>query len=368
MYNKVIEVNEKLRDILGKDIQIIEHSNIESSHLNNSSIHLNKKGDGKLAYNLIQDIKTYRGKESYSRNWDNIVLVPFKSKSILGYTNTESVNNGGISKNHDMDDTHKRLINFAGGVSEGIPVESTEIRREVHKTGFKTMALNIFSLMPHLDELRIFVSEQRPHIICITETKIDSTIDNSHIEIDDYVVVRNDRNRHGGGVVMYIHKTVNHKLREDLAFSEIESISIQVKVGNYKPFIVTSVYRPPEKPVEYFNELDKLLNSIDHDAEDKETIYLGDTNCDMLDCTNNDTKNLMRLLTKFNLVQLIKSPTSTTATTKTVIDHIITNRPASVSKSGVLSCGISDHDAVFMKKRMRLPKLKAPPKHLNVRN
>ena len=88
------------------------------------------------------------------------------------------------------------------------------------------MALNIFSLMPHLDELRILVSEQRPHIICITETKIDSTIDNSHIEIDDYVVVRNGRNRHGGGVAMYIDKTVNYKLREDLAYSEIESISI----------------------------------------------------------------------------------------------------------------------------------------------
>ena len=80
---------------------------------------------------------------------------------------------------------------------------------------------------------------------------------------------------------MYIHKTVNYKLREDLSCSEIESISIQVKVGNYKPFIVTSVYRPPGKPVEYFNELDKLLNSVD--AEDKETIYLGDTSCDILD-------------------------------------------------------------------------------------
>ena len=226
------------------------------------------------------------------------------------------------------------------------------------------MALNIFSLMPHLDELRIFVSEQRPHIICITErvteTKTDSTIDNSHIEIDDYVVVRNDRNKHGGGVAMYIHKTVNYTLIEDLAYSEIESITIQVKLGNYKPFIVTSVYSPPGEPAEYFNELDKLLNSID--AENKETIYLGDTNCDMLDFTNNYTKNLMRLLTKFHLVQLIKSSTRTTATTKTVIDHIITNRSASVSKSGVLSCGVSDHDAVFMTKPMRLPKMKSPTK------
>ena len=57
----------------------------------------------------------------------------------------------------------------------------------------------------------------------------------------------------------------------------------------------------PGKPVEYFNELDKLFNSID--AEDKETIYLGDTKCDMLDFTNNDTKDLMRLLIKFHLAQ-----------------------------------------------------------------
>ena len=43
LYNKVIKVNEKLRDILGKDTQITEHSNNESSHLHNSRIHLNKK-------------------------------------------------------------------------------------------------------------------------------------------------------------------------------------------------------------------------------------------------------------------------------------------------------------------------------------
>ena len=38
------------------------------------------------------------------------MFVPFQSKSILGCTNTESVNSGGISKNHGMDDTHIRYI------------------------------------------------------------------------------------------------------------------------------------------------------------------------------------------------------------------------------------------------------------------
>ena len=65
---------------------------------------------------------------------------------------------------------------------------------------------------------------------------------------------------------------------------------MQVKVGNYKPFIVTSIYRPPGKTVNHFNDTDVLFSKIE--AEEKESIYLGDTNCDMLDLTNNDTKVL----------------------------------------------------------------------------
>ena len=57
-----------------------------------------------------------------------------------------------------------------------------------------------------------------------------------------------------------------------------------------------------------------------------------------------------------------------TATSKTIIDHIITNRSEAVSKSGVLACGINDHDVVFMTKHMWLPKLRAPPRLLNVIN
>ena len=260
------------------------------------------------------------------------------------------------------DVAYNRLADLARNVSVGMSSETAS----VNKTGFRMMALNIFSLMPHLDELRIFVSEKKPHTIGITETKIDSSIDDSDIEIDDYVVVRNDRDKYGGRVAMYIHKSVNYQLREDLFRINIESISVQVKIGNYKPFIVTTLYRPPGKPVTYFNDIDTLFGTID--SEDKETIYLGDTNCDMLDFANNDTKHLINILTKYNLIQLIKSPTRTTATTKTIIDHIITNRPESVSENGVLASGISDHDVVFLTKHMRLPKLKVPPKQLQVRN
>ena len=67
--------------------------------------------------------------------------------------------------------------------------------------------------------------------------------------------------------------------------------------------------RPQKKNME--GDIDALFSIIE--AEEKESIYLGDTNCDMLDLTNNDTKHLKRLLTTHNLTQLIKSPTRTTS-------------------------------------------------------
>ena len=58
---------------------------------------------------------------------------------------------------------------------------------------------------------------------------------------------------------------------------------------------------------------------------------------------------------------------SVTRTTKTIIDHIIINWPDIVSSSGVRPCGISDHDALFLIRNAREPKLKAAPKVITVR-
>ena len=112
---------------------------------------------------------------------------------------------------------------------------------------FKIMSLNIFSLLPHLDELHLLVDSEKPHIMCINETKLDDSID------DYYVIVRKDRNIYGGGVALYIHQNIQFEPKRELMCDEIESLSVQIKNGKFKPFIVTSIYRPPGKPVSYFN-------------------------------------------------------------------------------------------------------------------
>ena len=69
-----------------------------------------------------------------------------------------------------------------GSIKQGVTSKMTN--------QFKVMSLNIFALLPHIDELRIVAADEGPHIIGINETKIDSAIDDSHIAVDEYHVIR----------------------------------------------------------------------------------------------------------------------------------------------------------------------------------
>ena len=64
--SKASQVNSKLRSLLGKDIDFIEHNNIEKGHLNGSRLHLSRRGTGRLAFNFIHYIKDLRAKKQGS--------------------------------------------------------------------------------------------------------------------------------------------------------------------------------------------------------------------------------------------------------------------------------------------------------------
>ena len=115
-----------------------------------------------------------------------------------------------------------------GSIKQGVTSKMTN--------QFKVMSLNIFSLLPHIDKLRILAADEKPHVIGINETKIASAIDDSHIAIDEYDVIRKDRNSVGEGVALYVHKSVDFKRCDDLINSDIEAISAKIKIGNYKLF------------------------------------------------------------------------------------------------------------------------------------
>ena len=78
-------------------------------------------------------------------------------------------------------------------------------------------------------------------------------------------------------------------------------------------------------------------------------VILGDLNCDILrpDKGPREGRALMDLMIEYNLTNLIREPTRVTATSSTLIDVILTNRPRSFLTSGTLDLGLSDHHLVY---------------------
>ena len=129
--------------------------------------------------------------------------------------------------------------------------------------------------------------------------------------------------------------------------------------------VTALIYRPPDPLVELFKPIESLLMSINQ--ENKECIIVGDFNCDLLKPDKNNQKHIRRIYRSYGFKQLINKPARTTSDSKTLIDHISTNRPECVSDSGVIACGISDHDIVYVVRSMCVPKLKRDPKIMKAR-
>ena len=109
-------------------------------------------------------------------------------------------------------------------------------------------------------ELLAFLDFHQPHVVAIQETKIDSSIATSgpFPETCPYSIYRKDRNIHGGGVMLLVHKAISHMPITEL---ENDSDSIWVKVFAKKTsYFVASWYRPPGSTSEEFQLL--LENSL----------------------------------------------------------------------------------------------------------
>ena len=65
----------------------------------------------------------------------------------------------------------------------------------------------------------------------------------------------------------------------------------------------------------------------------------------------------------FSLKQLITCPTRVTCNTSSLIDHILTNSTEKIFQSGIINCGMSDHQLMFWTRKVKQAKFN---KHNNV--
>ena len=130
-------------------------------------------------------------------------------------------------------------------------------------------------------DLLAFLDVHNPHIVAVQEIKIDSSIATAELfpETCPYNIFRKDRNLHGGGVMLLIHKNIPHM---PLSKLENNSESAWVKVFANKPSnYMASWYRPPGGSSEDFqlfrDQLDQIRNK--HKGNKLSSIHvLGDLN------------------------------------------------------------------------------------------
>ena len=92
-------------------------------------------------------------------------------------------------------------------------------------------ALNINSLLAHLDDLKFFVLDSKIDVLAIKETKIDSSVNDNEIYLPGFEVVRKDRSvygRSGGGVCIYLRSNINYQIHNDLCDDRLECVFIQI--------------------------------------------------------------------------------------------------------------------------------------------
>ena len=178
------------------------------------------------------------------------------------------------------------LIRLSGDVETNPGPFKFEIK-ECRTRGLKVCHLNVRSLLPKIDKLRLFISKNPFDVIAVSETWLKPSTPNNKIDIPYYSIYRNDRtDKTGGGTAFYVRNGLPFRSRGDLQSSDIETCWIEIIRPKTKSLFISSVYRPPDFNFENF--IEKLNKDLSKIQENAEVILLGDFNVER---SNHDYKH-----------------------------------------------------------------------------
>ena len=184
----------------------------------------------------------------------------------------------------------------------------------------------------HFDELENLLSKSKNdfQIIGILQTRLKKTQETTaNIQLENFNTEHVPTESANGGVLLYIRKAINYKLRPDLMIykkRELESVFIEIIQKNSKNMVVGCIYRHPHMQHSVFN--DEYLNPLSEKliSHNKQVILLGDFNIDILECdSNKNVSDFLDITYSTNLVPSSTSPTRLTSRSQTLIDKIFIN-------------------------------------------
>ena len=165
--------------------------------------------------------------------------------------------------------------------------------------------LNINSLKKKIVSLRGILEKTPIDILCIDEIKLDESFPDQQFQIQGYQYppFRKDRDRNGGGKMVFIRQGLIVKRLQELEMKK-ESICIELTISK-KKWCILFVYRPPHQDkASFFNEItlcaSKIVNKYDN------FLIAGDLNIDFLDFKKSSTSFLTQFIDTLSLSNLVK--------------------------------------------------------------
>ena len=218
--------------------------------------------------------------------------------------------------------------------------------------------LNINSLASKIDQLREIIGKSLD-ILVIQETKLDSSFPTEQIGIDGFSKpYRMDRNRDGGGVLIYVREDIPSKELTKHNFTKcIEGMFVEVNLRKTK-LLLFGGYRSDHKVygVSEDDFLKELSFALDKYSTYERVLLAGDFNIDI------GEEILQDFLFEQNYKNLVKEKTCfKSIENPSCIDLFLTNSHASFQSTTTIATGLSDfHKMVLTVMKTTFPK--AEPK------
>ena len=210
---------------------------------------------------------------------------------------------------------------------------------------FSILNINICSMNKNFSGLLSFLArlKSKVSIIVVTESWLDDDTVNTY-NIEGYCsahINRGGRER-GGGIIIYYLSHLNIKINTEYTgiYNTHESVYFTVSdLLNNRKINVMSVYRPPSRDV---NEFNNFILNMSANNKLRNCVLVGDFNIN-LNIVNENNVNFVETMFENDFLNTIDLPTRYSyAGNPSIIDHTWTNLNLNYT-AYVFGCPIADH-------------------------
>ena len=252
--------------------------------------------------------------------------------------------------------------------SDEVSVSANKILKDLRIKNINRVtigSLNINSIASKFEQLKEIIGN---HLLTIQETKLDASFPTAELMIQGYnEPFRLDRNRRGGGILIYVREDIPCKPLDKKSFTKnIEGLLLEINLRKTKMLFFAG-YRSDD-PIYGMSKNDffeQLGFALDRYSNYDKFLLAGDFNSDPETDENETIRDFLFQHTARNLVK--EKTCFKSLDNPSCIDLFITNSHQSFQNTTTVATGLSDfHNMTITVMKTTFPKL--PPKIIYYRD